>query len=154
MTDDTDAYIAITRLQRAYADISTRRAWREVPSLATPDAQFEFDTRSGRVFEVDGAVAFAEFGARMTGGFTFYEYIPLNFVVTFASDSSASGRSYALEVAEDRDTGDWLEFYGVYEDGYAVFDGAWRFARRRYRTFGRRRGGQLEAFPLEDSPLQ
>ncbi len=154
MTDDTHAYIAIMRLQRAYADISTRRAWKEVPSLATPDAQFTFDTRSGKVFEVNGAVAFAEFGARMTASFTFYEYIPLNFVVTFSSDSRAAGRSYALEVAEDRDSGDWINFYGVYEDEYAVLDGAWRFARRRYRTFGRRRAGQLEAFPLEAGPLQ
>ena len=90
----------------------------------------------------------------MTAGFTFYEYIPLNFVVTFASDSRARQVVPRWRWRRYRDTGDWLDFYGVYEDEYAVFDGAWRFTRRRYRTFGRRRGGQLEAFPLEDSRLQ
>jgi SnoaL-like domain len=151
MTDDSRAYLAVMRLQRAYGDISTRRAWNELPSLATPDAQFVFDTRSGRVFEIDGAAAFVEFGARMTASFTFYEYIPLNFVVNFGPGSSARGRSYSLEVAEDRDSGDWLSFYGIYDDEYAMFEGAWRFARRRYRTFGRRRAEQLEAFPFEES---
>ena len=76
-------------------------------------------------------------------------------MVTFSSDSPGRqvGRT-PLEVAEDRDSGDWINFYGVYEDEYAVLDGAWRFARRRYRTFGRRRAGQLEAFPFGGRPLQ
>jgi hypothetical protein len=154
MTDETNAFIAIMRLQRAYADISTRRAWDEMPSLATPDAQFVFDTRSGQVFEINGAAEFAEFGAKMIRGFSFYEYIPLNFVVTFGSGSTASGRSYSLEVAEDRDSRDWLDFYGVYEDEYALFEGEWRFARRHYRTFGRRRAGELQAFSLDVNSLE
>jgi hypothetical protein len=150
MNDDALAYLAITRLQRAYADMATRRAWEELASLATPDARFTFDTRSGKVFEVEGAAALGEFGARMTEHFTFYAYIPLNFAVAIGTDGTARGRSYSLEVAEDRDTGDWIEFYGVYRDEYALFEGTWRFARRHYRTFGRRTAGRLDAFPLED----
>jgi hypothetical protein len=148
MNDSSEDYLAIMRLQRAYADVSTRRAWDEVPSLATPDALFSFDTQSGNVFEIEGPVAFGEFGAKMTGGFTFYEYIPLNFVVTIGSDGTASGRTYSLEVVEDAATGEWIEFYGVYQDEYTLFEGEWRFARRHYHTYGRRTGGRLEAFPL------
>src|SRR5262245_30949913 len=57
MDDDALTYLALMRLQRAYADIATRRAWSEVTSLAVPDARFSFDTRSGRVVEVIGAAA-------------------------------------------------------------------------------------------------
>jgi hypothetical protein len=149
MNDETVGYIAIQRLQSAYADISTRHAWREIVSIATPDACFSFDTHSGEPFQIRGAAEFGEFGAKMTGGFTFYEYIPLNFVVTFDPDGTARGRTYSLEVTEDAKTGDWVEFYGVYDDEYALFENEWRFSGRQYRTYGRRTAGRLEAFPLE-----
>jgi SnoaL-like domain len=149
MDDDATTYLAIQRLQRAYADIATRNAWNEAASLATPDARFKFDTRSGQVFEIEGADEFAAFGARMNQRFRFYEYIPLNFVVTIGTDGTAHGRSYSLEVAEDDESGNWHEFFGVYEDEYAVFEGTWRFAGRLYRTYGRRTNGRLEAFPLD-----
>jgi hypothetical protein len=153
MNEDTVAYIAIQRLQRAYADVSTRHAWDEVASLATPDARFSFDTYTGKTFEIDGPVAFAEFGAKMTGTFSFYEYIPLNFVVDIHPDGTAQGHTYSLEVSEDRESGDWVDVYGVYSDQYAIFEGSWRFSRRHYRTYGRRAAGRLQAFPLEFSPL-
>ena len=152
MEQDTLAYVAIMRLHRAYADISTRQAWSEIASLATPDARFSFDTRSGSVFEVIGAQAFGEFGAKMTDRFSFYEYIPLNTVVTI-STGTARGRSYSLEVGEDRGTREWINFYGLYHDDYVLFDGTWRFARRQYQTLARRTGDQLQAYPLQDRPL-
>ena len=152
MDDDAIAYLAIQRLQRAYADIATRQAWDEVASLGTPDARFSFDIHSGKIIEIEGPVEFGAFGARANQRFSFYEYIPLNFVVTIGTDGTARGRSYSLEVAEDRETGDWVEFYGVYRDEYAVFEGTWRFARRHYETYGRRTGGRLEAFPLGATP--
>jgi hypothetical protein len=150
--DDALAYLAITRLHRAYADIATRRAWPEIAALAVPDARFSFDTQTGRVFEVVGAEAFGEFGARSTGGFSFYEYIPLNTVVKISA-ATARGRSYSLEVSEDRETAEWTDYYGVYHDDYVLFEGTWRFASRQYQTIGRRTGGRLEAFPLRDRPL-
>ena len=153
MNDDALAYIALMRLQRAYADIATRRAWPELAALATPDARFSFDTRSGRIVEVAGTEAFGEFGAKMTDRFSFYEYIPLNTVVAISTSGTARGRSYSLEVAEDRDTGEWTNVYGFYHDDYMFSDGAWRFARRHYQTLGRRTGDRMEAFPLQDRSL-
>ena len=150
--DDSLAYLAIMRLHRAYADIATRRAWPEIAALAIPDARFTFDTRAGRVFEVVGIEEFGAFGAKSTGGFSFYEYIPLNTVVKISA-ASARGRSYSLEVSEDRDTGEWIEFYGMYHDDYVLFEGGWRFASRQYQTIGRRVGGRLQAFPLQDRAL-
>lgn len=152
LDDDAIAYLAIQRLQRSYADIATRSAWNEVASLVTPDARFSFDTHSGTVFEIEGAAEFGAFGAQSNQRFAFYEYIPLNFVVTIGTDATARGRSYSLEVAEERETGDWVEFYGVYQDEYAVFEDTWRFARRHYETYGRRTGGRLTSFPLEMTP--
>jgi SnoaL-like domain len=153
MNDDVLAYVAILRLQHAYGDISTRHAWAEFPPLAVPDARFSFDIRSGDVIEVAGAQAFSEFGAKMTERFSFYEYVPLNCVVTTGADGTARGRAYSLEICEDRDTGDWINFFGLYHDDYARFEGAWRFTRRQYQTLGRRTGDRLEAFPLQDRPL-
>ena len=42
---------------------------------------------------------------------------------------------------------------GTYQDEYALFDGTWRFSRRRYSTYGRRTEGRLESFPLQLPPL-
>jgi hypothetical protein len=137
------------RLQRAYADIATRRAWREIATLATPDARFSFDIRSGMVIEVIGAKAFGAFGARSTDRFSFYQYVPLNTVVA-VSAGTARGRSYSLEVGEDRETREWINFYGLYHDDYVRFEGSWRFARRQYQTLARRTGDRLESFPLQE----
>jgi hypothetical protein len=152
MNADTDAYLAIERLQRAYADISTRHAWDEMASLTTPDALFAFHTQRG-VFEVRGGAAFAELGPKMAEQFSFHVLIPINFVMKIHTNGTARGRSYLLEVAEDRQTRDWIEVFGLYHDEYARHDGTWLFSRREYRALGRRTAGRLEAFPLEDRPL-
>jgi hypothetical protein len=150
--DDALAYLAIVRLQHAYADIATRRAWPEIASLALPDARFSFDTRSGRVIEIVGAAAFGEFGGKSTGRFSFYQYLPLNTIVTI-SGATARGRAYSLEVGEDGETREWIQFYGLYHDDYVQLDGAWRFARRQYQTLARRVGDRLESYPLQDRAL-
>lgn len=133
---DVETYVAIEQLQRAYGDISSRGAWEEVGSLLTDDAYVRFVTSSGAVFEVEGADAFAEFAAKMTE-FSFFEYVPLSFVVTRHADGTLTGRTYSLEVAEN-EAGDWIESYGLYEDTYGEVDGQWRFARRLHRTIKQR----------------
>ena len=153
MDEEVLADLAIARLQRAYADISTRKAWPEFAALATPDARFSFDTRTSDVMEVVGAVAFAEFGAKMTARFSFYEYIPLNFVVDIDPAGTAQGRAYAFEIGQDRDTDEVITFYGMYHDDYARVDGTWLFARRQYHTLARQTGnGPLTSFPILDRP--
>ena len=152
MTDDDLVYLAITRILGAYADIATRKAWAEFPPLAAPDARFTFDTKNG-VFEVVGAEAFVEFGANSLEGFTFYEYIPLNVVVKVDSPTAARGRVYSFEVGEDRETHDWLTYYGLYHDDYVRVDGAWRFASRHYQALARRREDHLDWFPMRDRAL-
>ena len=96
-----------------------------------------------------GAEAFGQFGAQSTGRFSFYEYVPLNTVVTIGA-GTARGRSYSLEVGEERDTRAWINVYGFYHDDYVLFEGSWRFARRQYQTLARRTGDRLESFPLQD----
>jgi hypothetical protein len=152
MADDDLAYLAITRLLGAYADIATRKAWSEFPPLAAPDARFTFDTKGGLV-EVVGAEAFGEFGAKSLESFTFYEYIPLNVVVKADSESTPRGRVYSFEVGEDRESGAWLTFYGLYHDEYVHLDGAWRFASRHYQALARRTNDHLDWFPLRDRSL-
>ena len=150
MTDEDLAYLAIQRLQRAYSDIATRGAWHEVASILTPDCRITFDTRSGEIFKIEGPIEFGEFAAKMNGVFSFYQYIPLNFVVTIGPDGTAHGRSYSLEVAEDAQTRDWIESYGAYNDEYVLFENEWRFSRRHYQTHARRRANRVETFRLDE----
>jgi SnoaL-like domain len=148
MDNESACYVAIARLHRTYADIATRGAWTELSDVATPDVRFSFDTHSGKVIEVNGLREFTQASIKMTEGFTWYELIPLNFVLSVASNETAEGRSYVLELNQGRNTDRCNEFYGVYQDQYVVFEERWRFARRHYQTYGRRTDGRLQSFPL------
>lgn len=147
--DEVLAYIAIDRLLRAYADLSTRRAYGELEAIAVPDAVFSFETFSGEVFEVRGTAAFAEFATKTAGGFTFFEYVNLNFVVAIGTDGTARGRAYNHEISYDPDKDEFVDFYGQYHDDYVTVDGQWRFARRRYKTVGRRTNDRMESVPFD-----
>jgi hypothetical protein len=131
---DVATYTAIAQLQRAYADISTRGAWGEAASVFTPGIHVTFHTWSGGVFEVESADAFAAFGDQMTDRYAFFEYFPMNFVVWPEGGGNLGGRTYSLEVGEERKSGAWIESFSTYEDEYRKHDGAWRFARRAQRT--------------------
>jgi SnoaL-like domain len=141
------AHLAITRLQGRYADIASRQAWSELQSIVLPDATFAFDLGAGDVLTFTGPDELAAFGTRACERFAFYEYIPLNTVVSLTSKTRATGRSYALEIGVDKTTGDWTEFYGLYQDEYAVDHGEWRFAGRHFRTMARRSDGRTSTFP-------
>jgi hypothetical protein len=151
MTYDNDAYLDIMRLHRAYADISTRQAWDEVASITTPDMCWHYTLSSGRTLDCNGPVEYVKFHLEITR-FRFFEQIPLNFVVDIGSDGTAHGRSYVLEVAEDADTGDWINFYVAFRDEFATFEGSWRFSRRNVRTL-RRITSRPELFPVDFRPL-
>jgi hypothetical protein len=133
---DDETYAAVQQLQCGYADVATRMAFDEAATILAPDIHITFNTASGSVYEIEGLDAYATFGAEMTG-FVFYEYFPMNFTVAPGPNGTLVGRTYSLEVAEN-EAGDWLEFYGQYQDTYAQVDGEWRFARRVYRTVKQR----------------
>lgn len=150
MKDEASIHLAAVRLQHAYADVATRQAWSELAALTTPEAKFSFDLRSGPPVEMVGPEAVGAFGARAVAGFSHYQYIPLNTVVEPAEEGRARGRAYALELAEIRDSVDWLEVYGFYHDEYALVDGGWRFSQRRFQMLAQRVGGRLRAFPIDE----
>ena len=148
MNDEAIAYMAIDRLLRRYADLCTRRTYHELVSLATPDAVFTFEAFSGQRFEVEGTQDFIDFATKMVGGFSFYEYATLNFVVDFGGEGTARGRVYNLELAYEAETDEFTNFYGQYDDEYVQLDGRWCFARRHYRTVARRTNDRLDLSPV------
>jgi hypothetical protein len=147
--DETVAYVAITRLQAAYADAVTRRAWSELASLFRPDAPIRIDPVTRPVVELTGGTALAEFIAGAVDRFEFFEFVILNSVIDVRPDGTAAGRLYLVEVRQDRSSGEWSNAFGVYDDRYAHHDGRWVFARRSYRSLARRVGtDRADIFPL------
>jgi len=142
MTDATDAYIAITRLQATYADVVTRRAWAELEPLFVPHAPIHINTVTRPAVDVIGAQGLAEFVAPAVERFEFFEFVILNTVIDVQNTTTATGRLYMVEVRQERATHDWSNAFGLYEDDYALHEGRWRFARRRYRSLARRVGSE------------
>lgn len=142
MTDNTDAYVAITRLQASYADVVTRRAWDELGPLFAPEAPIHIDTVTGEPVDVVGAAGLARFVAPAVERFEFLEFVILNTVIEFRDDTTASGRLYMVEIRQDRTSHEWSNAFGLYQDDYVVQDAAWRFRRRRYRSLARRTGNE------------
>src|SRR5690349_12941994 len=58
---ETVDYVAIRRLQSAYADVCTRRAWTEFDGLFLPDALVEVDTRVGEPLRFVGPREIGDF---------------------------------------------------------------------------------------------
>ena len=146
--DETAAYIAITRLQAAYADVVTRRAWPELVPLFTDDAPIHIDTVTQPVIELVGPQALGDFIATAIERFAFFEFVPLNTVVDVAAPEAARGRLYMVELRQDHD-GVWSKAFGLYQDGYVHRDGSWRFAERHYQSLARKEDGQPAAvFPI------
>src|SRR4051812_47772794 len=77
MTTDTEAYVAITRLQASYADVVTRRAWDELDELFVPQASIRIDTVTQPVIDITGPRDLAEFVATAVARFEFFEFVIL-----------------------------------------------------------------------------
>jgi hypothetical protein len=137
---ETDDYIAIRRLQSAYADVVTRRAWVELPDLFMPDASIEVDTRGGDPLSFAGGAALGDFISVAMARFEFFEFVILNTVIKIgvAGDAdAAAGRMYMCELRTEVESGKWTNAFGVYHDRYRRRDGPWRFERRRYHSLAR-----------------
>lgn len=156
--DETADYVAVRRLQDAYADIVTRRAWPELAEIFLPDAVVEVDTRTGEPMRFEGPQALGGFISSAIERFEFFEFVILNAIVRLAPDGdpdAAAARVYMCEVRSDRATGRWLNAFGVYHDRYRRVDGRWWFAHRRYHSLGRdaEDGGRVEVFPFPSVEL-
>ena len=152
METDALAYLAITRLQSAYADVVTRRAWSELDVLFVPGAPIHVDTVSNPVIELSGAAELSSFVDGAIARFDFFEFVILSTVVDLVDESSARGRLYMVELRQDAETGEWSNAFGVYQDRYAVHDGRWRFAERHYQSLARKAGADRAAvFPFPET---
>jgi hypothetical protein len=149
--DDLGAYLAITRLQAAYADVVSRRAWDELGALFEPEAAIHVDTVTSATLHFVGPAEFGEFVARSIERFEFFEFVVLNTVIDVHSDDTATGRLWMVELRQDRASGGWSNAFGVYQDRYAATGGVWRFAQRHYQSLART--GRAEVFPFPASPF-
>jgi hypothetical protein len=148
---EQQAYVAITRLQAAYADVVSRRAWDELERLFEPQAPIHVDTVTAAAMHFAGPVEFREFVSRSVERFEFFEFVVLNTVVDVRADDTATGRLWMVELRQDRASGAWSNAFGVYQDVYALTGGAWRFRERHYQSLART--GRLEVFPFPASPF-
>ena len=128
--------LAISRLQSAYGDVVTRRAWSELGPMFLPDCPVRLDLRGGTVIEHVGPDAIGEFIASSLERFGFFEFALLNAVVNVDGDG-ATGRLYMWELRQDSSTERWTNAFGLYEDTYQRHDGGWVFASRQYSSLAR-----------------
>ncbi|HEX6310673.1 MAG TPA: nuclear transport factor 2 family protein [Acidimicrobiia bacterium] len=147
---ETMDYVAIRRLQDAYADVVTRRAWQELGELFVPECVVELDTRQGDLFRFDGPHELGAFIAGAIEQFDFFEFVTLNTRIETGAggNDDATARLYMCELRTERETRRWNNAFGVYHDRYRRHDGRWRFAHRRYHSLARPSadGATVDAF--------
>jgi SnoaL-like domain len=146
---ETIDYVAITRLQSAYADVVNRRAWPEFDGLFRPDAPVSVDMVTNPVINTVGPREIGNFIGGAIERFEFFEFVVLNTVVTIDGDA-ARGRVFMCELRQERESGRFTRAFGLYRDDYTRVDGKWWFARRRYQSLARSGRGEVFAFPEED----
>jgi hypothetical protein len=137
---ETVDYVAIRRLQSAYADVCTRRAWAELDGLFLPDAVVEVDRRVGEPLRLEGPHAVGQFIGDAISVFDFFEFVVLNTRVELGvggDPDAAAARMYMQELRHETDTGRFTIVYGVYHDRLVRAGGHWWFAHRRYHTLTR-----------------
>lgn len=149
--DDVRDYVAVTRLQAAYGDAVTRRAWDELVPMFLPDCPVRLDLRTGAVSEHVGPEAIGQLIAASIERFEFFAFTIVNTVVDVAPDgATASGRCYIRELRQDRAAQHWSTAYGLYRDTYLKDEGRWRFATRDYSSLARTSadGEGMDVFPI------
>jgi hypothetical protein len=148
LDQETIDYVAIRRLQSAYADIVTRRAWSEFDGIFRPDAEVVIDRMDGKPLVLNGPAAVAGFISGAIAHFDLFEFVVLNTVIQIEGDR-ASARMYMWEARHDPVAGR-SDAFGLYRDAHCRTDGRWWFAGRRYQTLGRSLGPQLSVYPLPE----
>jgi hypothetical protein len=146
-------YIAICRLQDAYADAVTRRAWTEFDDLFRPDATVRVDTVTNPAIDLVGGPAVAAFIAGAIERYEFFEFVILNRRIEFPNGgeaANASARVFTCELRQEAATGHWTNTFGVYHDRYEQTAGRWTFAARRYQSLARTGRAVVFPFPADD----
>jgi hypothetical protein len=134
--DETADVVALWRLQSAYADIVTRRAWTELDTVFLPDVTIEVDTVTTEPHRFVGPAEFTNFVGPSVARFDHFEFVILNTVVDVAGDA-ARGRIFMCEVRHESASDEWSTAYGLYQDTYRRVDASWWIAHRRYRSLAR-----------------
>ena len=143
-------YVAICRLQAAYSDAVTRRAWADLAPLFTADAVITVDTVTSDPYEFVGAEGIGGFISGAIERFEFFELVILNVHVlpNAAGDSDAlRSRTFTCELRQESANGHWTNAFGVYHDELRRHDGEWRYARRRYQSIARTGRSEVFAIP-------
>lgn len=152
---DTVDYVAITRLQNAYADAVTRREWADFDDMFLPDAPVRVDTVTNAVIELAGPKQTGEFIGAAVERFEFFEFVPLSTRVELRAGDDpdrATARLYICELRQDAASGHATQAFGVYQDEYRRVDGRWWFAQRYYQSLARSGRGEVFAFPGDAFP--
>lgn len=158
---ETIDVIAISRVQAAYADVVTRRAWPELHDLFRPDAPVEVDTVTAAPVELTGPDEIGSFISGAIERFEFFQFVILNSHIVTGVDGdpdAARARLYMCELrlesaTEEKPAGQWSNAFGIYHDDYVRHDGRWWFARRRYQSLARiELSGRAEVFPFPHHP--
>ncbi|MGO9875207.1 MAG: nuclear transport factor 2 family protein [Acidimicrobiia bacterium] len=147
-------YVAICRLQAAYADAVTRRAWSDLDELFLPDAPVQVDTVTSAPIELVGAAGIGNFVSGAVERFEFFELVILNVHVLADPDADSDAqrselrsRSFTCELRQERANGHWTNAFGIYHDNLRRVGGRWRYARRRYQSLARTGRSQVFPFP-------
>jgi hypothetical protein len=136
--EDAVDHSEIRRLQDAYADIVSRRQWRELTDVFLADTVLELDLRE-RTLTYRGPQDIGDFIGESIAQFAFFQFGILGTRVqlrTANNPDSASARMYMTELRQAH-TGHWSQIYGVYHDRLVRANGQWRFAHRRYHSLAR-----------------
>jgi hypothetical protein len=131
-----DDVVAVQRLQAAYADVVSRRAWPELERLFLSDITVEVDTVSSPARSFTGPAEFVEFVSAACERFDHFQFVILNSVIDVAGEQAA-GRIFMCELRHETAIDTWSTAYGLYSDRYRKVDGTWWIAERHYHSLAR-----------------
>lgn len=137
---ETIDYIAIRRLQSAYADGVSRRAWNEVAALFADDAVIELNVLGRDPVRFESGAEIASFIDESIANMDFFQFLVLNTVLDIGvdgDDDRAEGRLWMSELRQFAASGHFTQIWGLYRDRYVRRDGRWLFGFRRYQTLAR-----------------
>jgi hypothetical protein len=138
-SSETDDYIAITRLQSAYADCVTRRAWAELGGLFRPDATLVASSGQETI-TVEGPEAIGALIDAAVRHLDAIFFANLNTRIELSGEgdrSVARARTYIRELHYARNQVAPREIFGVYLDRYVRVDGRWWFGARAWHALAR-----------------